>query len=131
VFKPALALPNSDRGAVLRGEFRHPAIFAQSAPLVQDSYVVPGSASNYGAAATLNVGGVEPRGAGAVRSDAITRRNDIRQLSKATLILFVTKLNAAGTVNFSTANGAWTESGVNGASGTPVPLAAVAGGVAI
>jgi hypothetical protein len=56
VFKPALALPNSDRGAVLRGEFRHPAIFAQSAPLVQDSYVVPGSASNYGAAATLNVG---------------------------------------------------------------------------
>jgi len=33
-----------------------PAIFAQSAPLVQDSYVVPGSTSTYGAATTLNVG---------------------------------------------------------------------------
>jgi Collagen triple helix repeat (20 copies) len=108
-----------------------PAIFAQSAPLVQDSYVVPGNASNYGSATTLNVGGAS--------ADQALVQFDLTQLpagttgssiSKATLIMFVTKLAAAGTVNFSVANGTWTESGVNG-NNAPVAAASVASGVAI
>src|SRR5580692_7729951 len=107
------------------------AAFAQSAPLVQDSYVVPGSATNYGAAPTLNVGGAS--------SDQALVQFDLTQLpagttassiSKATLIVFATKLTAAGTVNFSVANGTWTESGVNGTN-APVAAASVASGVVI
>ncbi len=120
---------------LLCGLFLAPSvIFAQSAPLVQDSYVVtsPASASNYGSATTLNVGGAS--------ADQALVQFDLTQLpagttsssiSKATLIVFVNKLTATGTINFSVANGTWTESGVNGASGTPVPAAAVASGVAI
>jgi hypothetical protein len=107
------------------------AAFAQSAPLVQDSYVVPGSATNYGSATTLNVGGAS--------SDQALVQFDLTQLpagttsgsiSKATLILFVTKLTSTGTVNFSVANGNWTESGVNGID-VPAPAASVASTVAI
>jgi hypothetical protein len=96
------------------------AIFAQSAPLVQDSYVVPGSGTNYGAATTLNVGGTS--------ADQALVQFDLSQLpagttassiAKATLIVFVTKLGSTGTVNFDTVSAAtpWTESGVNGNSG--------------
>ena len=107
------------------------AVFAQSAPLTQDSYVVPGNASNYGSATTLNVGGAS--------NDQALVQFDLTQLpagttssgiSKATLIVFVTKLTAAGTVNFSVANGSWTESGVNGTN-APVAAASVSSGVAI
>jgi collagen type VII alpha len=96
------------------------AAFAQSAPLVQDSYVVPGSATNYGSATTLNVGGAS--------NDQALVQFDLSQLpvgttagsiAKATLIVFVTKLGNTGTVNFDTVSAAtpWTELGVNGNSG--------------
>ena len=87
---------------LLCGLFLAPSfIFAQSAPLVQDSYVVPGNASNYGAATTLNVGGAS--------NDEALVQFDLTHLpagttgvsiSKATLIVFVTKLTSAGAVNF-------------------------------
>src|ERR1700684_677223 len=94
--------------------------FAESAPLVQDSYVVPGSATNYGSATTLNVGGAS--------NDQALVQFDLSQLpvgttagtiAKATLIVFVTKLGNTGTVNFDTVSAAtpWTELGVNGNSG--------------
>jgi hypothetical protein len=109
-----------------------PAIFAQSAPLVQDSFVVPGNASNYGSTTTLNVGG--PSASQALVQFDLTQLpagTTASGIAKATLVLFVNKLSAAGTVNFSVANGIWTESSANGASGTPVAAAAVASGVTI
>ena len=98
---------------------------------MQDSYVVPGSTSNYGSATTLNVGGAS--------NDQALVQFDLTQLpagttaasiAKATLIVFVTKVTAAGTVNFSVANGIWTEPGVNG-NNAPVAATSVASGVAI
>lgn len=108
-----------------------PVIFAQSAPLVQDSYVVPGNAINYGSVTTLNVGG-ESNDQALVQFDLaqLPPGTTAGSIAKATLILFVTKLTSAGTVNFSVANGAWTESGVNG-NNAPVAAALLASGVAI
>ena len=86
------------------------AAMAQSAPLAQDSYVVPGSATNYGSATTMNVGG--PNGAQALAQfdlTALPSGTTSAQIAKATLTLFLNKLGAAGTMNISVANGAWTE----------------------
>ena len=107
------------------------AVFAQSAPLVQDSYVAPGSTTNYGAATTPNVGGASNDQA-LVQFDLtpLPAGTTAGSIAKATLILFVTKLAAPGTVNFSVANGTWTESGVNGTN-APAVGASVASGVAI
>jgi Collagen triple helix repeat (20 copies) len=102
---------------------------AQSVPLAQDSYVVPGSATNYGSATTMNVGG--PNGAQALAQfdlTALPSGTTSAQIAKATLTLFLNKLGAAGAVNISVANGAWTETGVNG-NNAPVPGLAVASGV--
>jgi hypothetical protein len=109
------------------------AAFAQTVPLTQDSYVVtsPATASNYGAAVTLNVGG--PTAAqGLVQFDLTTLPvgTTSGNIAKATLALFVNKLGATGTVNISVANGTWTELGVNGTN-APVPAAAVASGVSV
>jgi hypothetical protein len=107
------------------------AALAQNATLTQDSYVVPGSAINYGSATTINVGG--PTAAeGLVQFDLSTLPSGTTGsgVAKATLLLFVNKLGAAGTVNFSVANGPWTESGVNGTN-APVAAAAIASGVSI
>src|SRR6202041_3398255 len=109
------------------------AIFAQSAPLVQDSYVVPGAGTNYGSATTLNVGGAS--------NDQAMVQFDLMQLpagttgssvSKATLVLFVTKMASTGTVNFDTVSAStpWTELTVNGNSGIS-PGSVVATSVAI
>ena len=108
-----------------------PAMFAQSTPLVQDAYVVPGTASNYGSTTTLNIGG-PLAGQALVQFDLtqLPTGTTASDISKATLILFVTRLTSAGTVNFSVANGTWTESGVNGMTG-PAAAASVASGVAI
>jgi hypothetical protein len=109
------------------------AVFAQSVPLAQDSYVVPGNATNYGSATTLNVGGAS--------NDQALVQFDLTQLpvgttsgsiSKATLILFVTKMTSAGTVNFDTVSAStpWSELTVNGNSGVS-PGSVVATSVAI
>ncbi len=106
---------------------------AQTVPLTQDSYVVtsPATGTNYGSAVTLNV--VGSSGAQAlVQFDLTTlpAGTTAANISKATLALFVNKMVTAGTVNISTANGSWTELGVNGTN-TPVPLASVASGLSI
>jgi hypothetical protein len=107
------------------------AVVAQSVPLVQDTYVVPGSAGNYGVAATINVGGAGTEES-LVQFDLTTlpAGTTASGVAKATLILYVSKLTTAGTVSISAANGAWTESGVNGTN-APTAGAAVASGVAL
>ena len=106
-------------------------VFAQSVTLTQDSSVIPGSAANYGKAATVTVGG--PNGAQALAQfdlTALPSGTTSANIAKATLTLFVTKVVAAGTVNISVASGAWTEPGVNGLN-APTSAAAVASGVSV
>jgi hypothetical protein len=106
---------------------------AQTVPVVQDSYVVtnPATSTNYGGAATLNVAASNGSQA-LVQFDLTTLPGGITgsNISKATLVLFVNKLAAAGSVNISVANGSWTEAGVNGTN-APVAAAAVSSGLSI
>jgi hypothetical protein len=104
---------------------------AQSVPLTQDSSVIPGTAANFGVLQTINVGGASGF-QGLVQFDLSTlpAGTTSSNISKATLVLFVKAVNAAGTVNISTANGAWTESGVNG-NNAPTAGQSVASGVAV
>jgi hypothetical protein len=109
------------------------AAVGQTVPLTQDSYVVtnPATNGNYGAAATINVGG--PTVAEALMQfdlATLPAGTTSANIARATLGLFVNKLNAAGTINISVANGTWTEGSVNG-SNVPAPAAAVATGVAV
>ena len=104
--------------------------FAQSVPLTQDSYVIPGTGGNYGAQQTLNVGG----GSGSqalVQFDLSTlpAGTIASGVSKATLVLFARTVLTAGTIGVSTASGAWTEAAVNG-NNSPSAGTAVATGVA-
>jgi hypothetical protein len=125
-------LKNNPIRALFCGLTLIPAIAcAQYAPLTQDSYVAPGNATNFGSAATVNVGG--PNAAEAlVQFDLTTlpAGTTSANVAKATLTLFVSKVGAPGAVNISVANGPWTEAGVNGSSST-VPAAAVASGVPV
>ena len=108
-------------------------LLAQSAPLTQDAYFIPGNAANYGATPTLNVGGSNSYNA-LVQFDiksSLPGGTTSSSVAKATLTLFVSKLSASGTVNVSEANGSWSELVVNGASGTPVAGAAIASGVTV
>lgn len=74
---------------------------------------------------TVDVGGPSAF-QGLVQFDLSTLPSGITSanVSKATVVLFVKAVNAAGTVNISAANGAWTESGVNGNN---APAAGAAG----
>jgi hypothetical protein len=107
------------------------AALAQTVPLTQDSYVVPGNGTNYGAAVTIDVGGTTNDEA-LVQFDLTTLPAGITgtNVAKATLTLFANKVGSAGTVNISVANGAWGETAVNGTN-APVPGATVAGGIPV
>ena len=106
--------------------------FAQTVPLIQDSYCVPFSGANYGAATTINVGG--PAAAvGLVQFDltALPANTTGSNVAKATLTLFAGKVGSAGSVNVAVASGIWAEGTVSGTSGMPVAAASVATNVAV
>ena len=107
------------------------AALAQTVPLVQDSYVVPGNGTNYGSAVTVNVGGTT-NDEGLVQFDLTTLPPGITgtDVARATLTLFANKVGSPGTVNISVANGLWSEGTVNGTN-APVPGASVASGVTV
>jgi hypothetical protein len=107
------------------------AIFAQSVPLTQDSCVLPGTARNYGIQQTIAVGSSNAF-QGLVQFDLSTlpAGTTSANIARATLVLFVKTVTASGTVNISAANGAWTESGVNG-NNAPTAGSAVASGVSV
>ena len=66
------------------------ALRAQSVPLTQDSYVVPGNASNFGGSATMNVGGAGLNQALAQFDlSALPGGTLASNVSRATLVLFV------------------------------------------
>jgi hypothetical protein len=105
--------------------------WAQTAPLTQDTYVLPGTTGNYGIQQTIAVGSPNAF-QGLVQFDLSTlpTGTTAANVGKATLVLFVKTVTASGTVNISTANGSWTESAVNG-NNAPVAGSAVASGVSV
>lgn len=115
-------LPVMACGAALAGA----AAFAQTVPLAQDAYVIPGDASNRGSAPVLNVGGAG--GAQALVQFDLSTLPQGATVVAATLVLFANKTAAAGAVNVSVAASGWTESGVTG-NNVPGAGAAVANAV--
>jgi hypothetical protein len=108
------------------------AVSAQNMTLTQDTFVTPGNVTNYGTGIGINVGGSPTASQGLIQFDlsSLPPGTTASQIAKATLILFVNAVPAAGTMNVDTANGAWTESGVNGTN-QPTPGSAVATGISI
>ena len=102
-------------------------VVAQTALLTQDTYVVPGSASNYGIQATMAVAAGSPANRSLLQYDLSTLPSGT--VSKATLVLFVKTLTAPGTLTVAPAVGPWTETGVTGLNqpigGTPAVTSAV------
>jgi hypothetical protein len=94
-------------------------LFADTAPLVGDAYINPGSPFSFGAAAKLAVGGAAGSQTlvsfdfSALTTSGITGVN----VSSATLRLFVDQVVTAGTFDLSTASSTWSESSVNGLGG--------------
>ena len=107
------------------------AAFAQTVPLTQDAHVAPGTGTNFGTATAILVGSAS-NAQSLVQFDlrALPAGTTGARVAKATLSLFVNKVAAAGTVSISVANGAWTETAVNGTTG-PVAGAAVASGLSV
>ena len=99
---------------------------AQSVPLTQDAYVIPGNAGNNGNGIYLQVGGAG-NDQSLVQFDLTTLPAGITSanVSKATLVIFAKTVAAPGSVNIATANGSWTETGVTGQN-TPSIGSAVA-----
>jgi hypothetical protein len=106
-------------------------LWAQTAPLVGDAYIAPGSVSNYGGTVNVDVGGV-PGYQGLFLFDLTTlpAGTTAASVSGASLRLFVNKVGAAGSINVNAAAAAWTESTVNGFSGPGVG-AFVAGAIGV
>jgi hypothetical protein len=110
---------------------------AQSFPVTQDSYVMPASATNYGTAITLNVGG--PTNAEALVQFDLTSLQGMGSISKATLVLFVNRLTAVGSINIADAASTWSETSVTGLNAPsagaltagPVPVSTVSSFISV
>jgi hypothetical protein len=107
------------------------AIWAQSVPLIGDTYIQPGSAINVGGTVTVNVGGV-PGFQGLFQFDlgSLPPGTTAASVSGASLRLFVNKIGTAGSINVNVATASWSESTVNGLSGVGVGQL-VAGPIAV
>ena len=90
---------------------------ADTAPLVGDAFVNPGSAANYGGLTTINVGGASGS-QGLLLFDLSSFSGGT--VAWARLRVYVGQVSVAGTVDLGTANGAWSEATVNGTSGIGV-----------
>jgi hypothetical protein len=108
------------------------AVWAQSAPLVGDAYILPGNAGNTGGAITVNVGGaLGYQGLFLFDLTKLPAGTTAANVSSASLRLFVNKVGAAGAINVYGATASWSESTVNGLSGGPLPGPLVAGPIGV
>jgi hypothetical protein len=89
---------------------------AETAPLVGDAHINPGSGLNFGALPTLNVGGANSS-QGLLLFDLSHVSGTGPTLAWARLRIYVNSVSVAGAVDLSAANTAWTESSVSGTSG--------------
>src|SRR5690349_21846365 len=86
-------------------------LWATDVQLTGDTYVTPGSASNFGALPNIVVG---PSGAfGLVQFD-LTSIPAGSNVTKAYLQIFVNKVNTAGSLALAQVSSTWSESTVNG-----------------
>jgi hypothetical protein len=106
-------------------------LWAQTAPLLGDAFIAPGSVANYGAAVNVGIGGV-PGYQGLFLFDltALPAGTTAASVSGASLRLFLDRVGAAGSINVNAAAAPWTESTVNGFSGPGVG-AFVAGAIGV
>jgi hypothetical protein len=89
---------------------------AETAPLVGDAHVTPGSALNFGGLPTLNLGGAGGS-QGLLLFDLAHVSGTGPALAWARLRIYVNSVSVAGALDLSAANIAWTESSVSGTSG--------------
>ena len=89
---------------------------AETAPLVGDAHINPGSGLNFGALPTINVGGASGS-QGLLLFDLSHVSGTGPALAWARLRVYVNSVSVAGAVDLSAANAAWTESSVSGTSG--------------
>ena len=97
------------------------AAWAQTAPLVGDAFITPGSVANYGGLVNVEVGG--PSGfQGLFLFDLTTlpAGTSAASVSGASLRLYANKVGPAGSINVSVPTASWSESTVNGFSGPGV-----------
>src|ERR1700733_8097617 len=88
---------------------------AQTLPVSGDTFVAPGTATNYSTSPTVNVGGASAyQGLIAFDLSGLPAGLTSASVAKATITLFVNKLGAAGNIDVYAANGPWTESAVSG-----------------
>ena len=87
----------------------------QSLPVSGDTFVSSGSATNFSTSPTVNVGGA-PGYVGLIQFDmsALPAGTTSAGVASASIVLFVTKVGTAGSIDVSAANGTWIEATVNG-----------------
>jgi hypothetical protein len=108
------------------------ACLAQTLSPSQDAHFVPGVGTNFGTATTITVG--SSASAGLVQFDLSQLPLGVTpgQVQKATLTLFLGKVNVGGTINIDTVSGStpWSELAVSG-NAPPSPGIAVATAVGV
>src|ERR1017187_5408589 len=77
--------------------------WAQTAPLAADAFINPGSALNYGGAATIGVGGA-PASQGLLLFDLSGLPGPVSSVAWARLRFYVDKATTAGAVDIAVAN---------------------------
>jgi hypothetical protein len=107
------------------------AIWAQTVPLVGDTFVIPGNPTNYGSTVNVNVGGsLSEQGLLQFDLSELPPGTTAASVTAASLRLFVNKIGAPGAINISVPTASWSELTVNGASGPGVG-ALVAGPITV
>ena len=107
-------------------------IWAATAPIVGDAHTAASTpATNFGTLGTVNVGGPGPNvGLVQFSLSGLPAGTTGAGIAKATLTLFVNKVNAAGAIDINAAGSSWTESTVTSAT-APGLAASVAAGVPV
>jgi hypothetical protein len=109
----------------------HTAVWAQTAPLVGDAFIVPGSVANYGAVINVNVGGtLTCQGLFLFDLTTLPPGTIAASVSSASLRLFVSKVGAAGSINVNALTSPWSEATVSGFT-APSVGALVAGPIGV
>jgi hypothetical protein len=104
--------------------------YAADANVSADTYITAGAAnSNFGTAVNLNVVGGATPSSGLVKFDLSNLPADSSLITKATMVLFVNKVNAAGGIDVKLLASSWSEASVNNNTAPSVSGPIAVGGV--
>jgi hypothetical protein len=91
------------------------ALWGQTVPLVGDTFILPGSNTNYGSLASVSIGGVSGfQGLFQFDLSELPPGTVAANVASASLRLYVEKVGAAGAIDVSVAASAWSEQTVTG-----------------